>query len=294
MIDSLIIRNQTTGQYVTIDTANSDFVLGDVDLGTVQGTHNSYKFYDQIGAYIESTFLEQRSISIQGWVVGNTYDLLRQNKKILNALINPKETLQVVVFDAYMLEFKPDYSISYSKPYQDNNEVLCRFLIQGTCADPLFRSVLPTNLPVSTTTPKFHFPLIVPASEGILMGVKQFSPVVSVINRGEMASGVKIQLSCTSAVTNPRILLVNTGEYIKINKVLGVSETITISTLDGEKYIKGQIAGGDEQNYFQYRDWGSSWFKLRPGSNTIQYEADDNVQGLEINFTFQNRFLEVE
>ena len=293
MVDSIILLNKTTSVSVTIDTDNSVFVLGDTDLGTIKGTHNSYKYYDQVGAYIESTFLEQRSISISGWVIGETYEQLRLNKKILNSLVNPKDYIQLIVYDAYALDFKPDFTIQYSIPYADNNEVLCKFLIQGTCPDPMFKSFSPISSQISAVSPQFHFPLIIPQSDGVIMGIKEYSPIVVISNPGEVDTGIVIELTCTSSVTNPKLRNVDTGEYIKINKVISSGEKIIISTLDGSKYIHG-ISEGVESNYFQYRDWGSSWLKLKPGSNNIQYEAEENAQALEIVVSFQARYLEVQ
>lgn len=293
MIDSVTIVNTNTKSSVVIDTLDSLYVLGDVDLGTIQGTHNSYKYYDQVGAYIESTFLEQRSVSISGWVVGDTYEQIRLSKKVLNSLINPKELLQLIVYDAYVLEFKPDFTIQYAVPYSENNEVLCKFLIQGTCPDPMFKSYNPVSSQISAVSPQFHFPLAIPQDSGVIMGIKEYSPIVTLSNPGEVDTGIIIEMTCTSSVTNPKILNVDTGEYIKLNKVVSSNEKIVISTIDGEKYVHG-IVGGSESNYFQYRDWGSSWLRLQPGINNIQYEADENAQALEIVISFQARYLEVQ
>ena len=66
MIESVQLTNKTTLQSIVIDQYESNFVLDEIDLGVVNGTHHSYKYLNQIGAYIDSTTLEPRVISITG------------------------------------------------------------------------------------------------------------------------------------------------------------------------------------------------------------------------------------
>lgn len=293
MIESVILKNLTTLQSVLLDKDDSEFVLEEADLGTIEGTHHSYKYVNQVGVYINSTTLEQRTISLSGWVVGDTYAELKANKDILNRMINPVQTIELTVFDKYTLFFKPDYSIKYSVSYQENNEVLCKFLIQGTCADPLFSVKARESALIASTIPKFHFPLIITKSEGIIFGLREPSLLATLQNNGDVDTGMVITFSCTSAVTNPSILNVNTREQIKINKVLAVGEQIVVSTGSGEKYIHG-IVGGEELNYFQYLDFDSVWMQLHTGENLLKYDADANSGGLEVSISFLPKYLEVQ
>lgn len=293
MVESVILKNLTTLQSVLLDKDDSEFVLEEADLGTIEGTHHSYKYVNQVGVYINSTTLEQRTISLSGWVVGDTYAELKANKEILNRLVNPVQTIELTVFEKYTLSFKPDYSIKYSVSYQENNEVLCKFLIQGTCADPLFSVKARESVLVASTIPKFHFPLIIPQNEGIIFGLREPSLLATLQNNGDVDTGMVITFSCTSAVTNPSILNVNTREQIKINKVLAVGEQIVISTGSGEKYIHG-IIGGKELNYFQYLDFDSVWMQLHTGENLLKYDADANSGGLEVSISFLPKYLEVQ
>nr|DAE38805.1 MAG TPA: tail protein [Caudoviricetes sp.] len=293
MIDSLILTNVNTSQSVLIDTLDSEFVLGDVDFGTVGGTHHSYKYINQVGVYIDNTTLEQRTISINGWVVGDTYDLLIKNKAVLNQLINPLHKIELTIKDKYKLGFKPDFSIQYSVSYEENNEVLCKFLIQGTCADPMFTTKNRQSTLIASTIPKFKFPLIIPKSVGILMGLREPSLLATLTNRGDIDTGLLITFSCTSTVINPSLLNVNTREFIKINETLSVGEKIVISTESGEKYVKCITSSG-ESNYFKYMDFDSTWLQLHTGDNVLKYDADDNPSGLEVLVSFSPKYLEVQ
>lgn len=292
MIESLLLTNTVTLQSILFDRDDSDFVLDEVDLGVVNGTHHSYKYVNQIGIYINSTTLEQRTISIKGYVIGDDYGLLEENKNTLNRFINPLQAVDITVLDKYKLTFKPDYSIKYSAPYKDNNEVLCKFLIQGTCPDPLF-TTLGEQSAVIGTVKKFHFPLIIPKNVGILMGLRTSSLFLNLNNTGDVATGMIIEFTCTSNVKNPKLINVDTQEFIQIDKTIVPGEKIVVSTISGEKYIRG-ILNGVESNYFAYLNYESTWMQLSTGLNTLKYDADDNVPGLEMSVSFLPRLLEVQ
>lgn len=293
MIESLVLTNTVTLQSVLLDKDNSDLVLDEADLGTVEGTHHSYKYVNQVGVYIDSTTLEQRTVAISGWVIGDTYDELRENKKVLNRLVNPLHPIDAVVQEKYKLTFKPDYSVKYSVSYEENNEILCKFLIQGTCADPMFTTKDKQSALVASTIPKFRFPLIIPKNAGILMGLREPSLLATLNNGGDIDTGLLVTFSCTSTVTNPSLLNVDTREFIKVNKTMSAGEQIVISTGSGEKYIKG-IVNGVEYNYFKYMDFDSTWLQLHVGENTLKYDADSNVAGLEVLISFLPKYLEVQ
>lgn len=292
MIESLLLTNTVTLQSILFDRDDSDFVLDEVDLGVVNGTHHSYKYVNQIGIYINSTTLEQRTVSIKGYVIGDDYGLLEENKNTLNRFINPLQAVDITVLDKYKLTFKPDYSIKYSAPYKDNNEVLCKFLIQGTCPDPLFMT-LGEQSAVIGTVKKFHFPLIIPKNVGILMGLRTSSLFLNLNNTGDVATGMIIEFTCTSNVKNPKLINVDTQEFIQIDKTIVPGEKIVVSTISGEKYIRGTL-NGVESNYFAYLNYESTWMQLSTGLNTLKYDADDNVPGLEMSVSFLPRLLEVQ
>ena len=226
-------------------------------------------------------------------MIGDTYDELKSNKEVLNRLVNPLHTIDAIVQEKYKLTFKPDYSVKYSVSYEENNEVLCKFLIQGTCADPMFTTKDKQSALIASIIPKFRFPLVIPQGTGILMGLREPSLLATLNNGGDIDTGMLITFSCTSTVTNPSLLNVDTREFIKINKTISAGEQISISTVTGEKYIKG-IIKDEEFNYFKYMDFDSTWLQLHIGENVLKYDADENVDGLEVLISFMPKYLEVQ
>lgn len=293
MIESITLKNLVTNQSILIDKTTSDWVLGEIDLGTVEGNHHSYKYVNQVGVYIDSTSLEERAVSIPGWVIGEDLADMKDNMTVLNRLVNPQHELELTLFDQYVLRFKPDYSIKYATPYEENNEVLCQFLIQGTCADPMFSTKNGILTQIALVLPKFHFPLIIPKDNGIILGLRQPNLLATIVNDGDIDTGMVIEFSCNTTVVNPSLLHVETQEFIKINKTITPGETLTVSTVSGNKYVKG-YHDGQTENYFKYWDWDSTWLQMYRGVNVLKYDADSGVEGLAVSVSFTPKLLEVQ
>lgn len=293
MIESITLKNLVTNQSILIDKTTSDWVLGEIDLGTVEGSHHSYKYVNQVGVYIDSTSLEERAVSIPGWVIGENFADMKDNMTVLNRLVNPQHELELTLFDQYVLRFKPDYSIKYATPYEENNEVLCQFLIQGTCADPMFSTKRGILTQIASILPKFHFPLIIPQGKGIILGLRQPDLLATIVNDGDIDTGMVIEFSCNTTVVNPSLLHVGTQEFVKINKTITPGETITVSTVSGNKYVRG-YHDGQTENYFKYWDWDSTWLQMYRGVNVLKYDADEGVDGLAASVTFTPKLLEVQ
>lgn len=292
MTDSIRLVNTATKHELLIDTRTSLFMLENVDWGVVESAHQSYKYIDQIGVYVTGTTLETRSITIIGWVAGEIYPELQARKRTLNSLINPKQPIDVYV-DEYKLRFYPDSSIRYSASYKENNEVVCKFMISGLCADPLFTSKSEYRVDGASTLPRFRFPLIIPQPKGIIMGLRQPSLIIAIDNEGAVPTGMRIEFQASGTVLNPKLINANTQEFFSVNKTMVSGEKITVNTNDGSKKIIGEL-NNQKFNYYQYRDLDSTWLKLELGTNLFRYDADSNVDALEVYIYFNNRYLEVQ
>lgn len=293
MIDSIQLVNRVTKQAQVVDQDQSKFVLTQLDLGSVTANHNTSNYYDQIGVTLDSTSIEARMISITGWVIGSDREELGKNKAALNRLINPLQDLDIIVYDTYVLTCRPDYSIRYGKTVKENNDYMCKFLIQGTCGSPLFTTVNEEVVTLSLIKNKPLFPLTIPGLSGIILGEKTANSSVSIYNPGDFPAGLVITIQAAGEVANPVITLVNTQESIKLNKTLVSGEEVIISTVSGSKKIRG-ILNSVESNYIQYLSYPSTWIQLEPGENSVQYSADSGAADMQVLISFYPTYMEVE
>lgn len=297
MVEGIKLQNVETRAVLTLDMVSTPgFILNSVDWGAVESTHHSFKYVNQIGVYVTSTGLETRSVTIQGWVIAENESMMTIRKTTLNRFFNPQQAVDLFYKD-YVLRFLPNTSIRYSTVIAENNEVICKFKVEGYCPDPLFSEQVESKVAAANTQAMFHFPLIISETPnppgGIIFGLRQPSLIVTVTNNGAVDVGMKIVFRASGTLTNPSLIEVNTQKFFKVNKMMVAGEEITIDTIIGEKKIEGYL-NGITSNYFKYRDLDSEWLQLKVGDNLFRYDADQNVGNLEVYIYYNNKYLEVQ
>lgn len=297
MVEGIKLQNVETRAVLTLDMVSTpDFILNSVDWGAVESTHHSFKYVNQIGVYVTGTSLETRSVTIQGWVIAENESMMTIRKTTLNRFFNPQQAVDLFYKD-YVLRFLPNTSIRYSTVIAENNEVICKFKVEGYCPDPLFSEQVESKVAAASTQAMFHFPLIISEVPnppgGIIFGLRQPSLIVTVTNNGAVDVGMKIVFRASGTLTNPSLIEVNTQKFFKVNKTMVAGEEITIDTIIGEKKIEGYL-NGITSNYFKYRDLDSEWLQLKVGDNLFRYDADQNVGNLEVYIYYNNKYLEVQ
>lgn len=297
MVEAIRLLNTTTRDSIDIDRDTTpDYVLESVDWGTIEGTHHSYKFVNQVGDSLENVTLGTRDVEIIGWVIGETVEDMNYRKKRLNMFVNPQQTLELY-YNSYILSFNPESSIKYGKTTKESNEFMTKFKIEGVAHDPLFEDENPAMIEAVTTRGLFHFPLIINTTDQdppqIVFGMREPSAFINIPNEGQVKIGVKIVFIARGHLVNPSITNVNTFQYFKINKTMEAGEKIEIDTNIGHKRIVG-IYNNIKSNYYKYRDINSSWMQLDIGDNVFTYDADSNKENLDVYLYYNNKYLEVE
>ncbi len=292
MIESLVLKNTVLDTTININKTTGEYWLNEVDFGQAEGDIHSFKFIDQIGQTVYNITFGSRQITITGWVAAWHYEQVQAMKKVLNEFVNPLHLLEVYA-NGKKIQFYPRTSIRYSPSYKQNNEVLSNFLITGYCPYPLFTDENEHEVLVSYTEKLFHFPLIIPADEGIMMGIRQPTLIAQVENTGNVPIGYIIEFRAYGDVINPSLTDIGSQQYIKLNKKIVSGEIVTIDTREGYRHITGNL-NGIESNYFKYRDYKSNWLSLARGMNYLRYNADGGVTALEVAIRFEPGFLEID
>lgn len=297
MVERIVLKKVKNSEELILDMVSTpDFVLKSVDWGTIKGTHHTYKYVNQVGVTISGTSLETRPVSIEGWVVALNPTHMDTLKKKLNSFVNPQDAIDLY-YDEYMIRFIPDETVKYAIDSSENNDAFCKFIITGTCPNPLFTNTNESSLIFATTVPMFHFPLVISESspeKGVIFGSRTDSLIANVFNSGSVTSGMRIVFKANGTVVNPKLINVNTQQQFILNKTLIAEEEVEVNTNIGEKSIKGKIGNSSYSNYYMYKDIDSSWLQLDVGDNLFRYDADDGLENLEIFVYFHNRFLEVQ
>ncbi|GAA0774614.1 hypothetical protein GCM10008908_24760 [Clostridium subterminale] len=127
---------------------------------------------------------------------------------------------------------------------------------------------------------------------GIIMGLREPSLIVNALNTGNVESGMIIEFKALGTLANPSILNVETQEFFKVNKSMVAGETITVNTNVGAKKVIDNL-NGVETNILNLIDLDSTFLQLNVGDNLLRYDADTNLNNLEINIYYNPFYLGV-
>lgn len=295
MIDEITITSLSGRGSVTMATRDyRGYWLGEVDWGTVEGQHNTYGYYNQVGENIVSTTLNTRPIAITGWVI-EYEDSMQERCDFLNTFISPVDDYELSYGDR-KIQFRPDISIKYSRPYVENNQLLRKFLIQGTAPYPLFTSVENTVSEFESIQNAFRFPTNLGMASPLIFGIVAKAYQKEIVNSGGYETGLIATVTFSGEVTNPRVRNQTTGGFIGVSYTFKAADTLEICTMPGNKYMKLIDFSGAETNLLKKRTYGTTWIQLQPGSNIIALDCDnaDELAEMSLEIQFTPLFMEVE
>lgn len=296
MIDEITINSLSGRGSVNMKTRDyAGYWLGPVDWGQVQGQHHTYKYYNQVGSSIVGTSVQERHLSIPGWVVDAGGGTLQERCDFLNTFISPVEDYELW-YKGKKIQFRPDISVAYSPEYMKNNEKVRRFLIQATCPFPLFTDLEDLEVFFEQSTKLFKFPTDFGRKTPIIFATSDKSYNVNINNKGGFASGVIVRIRFTGVVANPRVHNLTTGKLDGVNRTFERGEQLEISTVSGSKHMYMWTTDGEQIDLIKYRDIRTSWIQLRPGDNRIAVDCDDLDQrnNMDVTLYYTPLYLEVE
>lgn len=281
------VKNINTQQIFEFN--NKTAILSEKDLGTGKVAMNTYKGMEQQGVYITSSSLESRDITLTGYLKGeNAAELKRK----LDKIINPLEMVEVIINDKYKIEGKPTNTLKVATDSNDNNSRLIKFFVNIFCPNPSFTDYAESKAMIAKWIPVFHFPLIIPKGEGIQMGHREPSLIANVKNYGELEIGMRIVFKAKSTMSNPSLFNINTREFFKVYENMKAGDQIIVNTNYAQKSVI-LIRDGVTTNIFNKMDLDSTFLRLRQGDNLFRYDADTNLDNLEVDIYYNNQYLGV-
>lgn len=296
MIERIEITSLSGRGSVSMETRDyHGYWLGPVDWGSVEGQHQTYSYYNQIGESIVSTTALPRALSITGWVIDAGLGTLQSRCDFLNKFFSPTEDYSLE-YKGKKINFRPDSSIHYSPIRQENNAIVRKFLIQATCPYPLFTDNEDTEVTFDSTGKMFRFPTDWGQSEPIVFAVIGEAYNKEINNTGSFQTGIVAKIRFAGDVINPRLKNLTTDKFIGVNRTFQKGERLEISTVLGNKYMTLYTEDGQARNIIKNRDFRTTWIQLEPGGNILAIDCDDLSQrgNMEITVSFTPLYLEVQ
>lgn len=271
----LSVKNDK-GEVLNLSTSNDYKVYKITGLNPPKATINTSVNSTTDGSNINSVRLENRNIviymTIEGDVEANRINLYKYFpvKKTVTVFfkndtrsVNIEGTVEIIECDLF-----------------SNKQVAQISLI---CPKPYFKAVDYLVTAFGDISSMFQFPFSI-SEIGIEFSVITTNQRRSIVNAGDIETGVIIELFAIGSVVNPVLYDVFTTEKMKLNFTMLASDKIIINTNVGEKSIT-LVRDGVSYNAMGYMSPDSKWFVLSSGDNVYTYDADSGTSNLQITFT---------
>jgi hypothetical protein len=285
--EKFIFENER-GQQIEF-SVYSPFFINNID--GISGLKNiiyQNKGMGQDGSTYMGSTLGNRNIVIQGAITENK----EQNRIKLLSIINPKLKAKLIYTDGNIKKYVECVVETAPTITKENKP---KFQMSLICPNPYWRDTTESKKQIALWKGDFHFPLIIPQDKGIIIGHREPSLIVNIENNGQVKTGMIIEFFARGTLKNPSLFNVNTREFIKVNKEMVAGEKITINTNYGKKKIIQDVDGikTDILNYLDIIGGGDTFLQLDIGDNLFRYDADENLNNLEVSIYYNNNYLGV-
>jgi hypothetical protein len=265
---------------------NRPYFLAKLDgTGSLRNIVNTFKAPSQDGAFLISSALDMRNITLEGAIIADSVDEAYALRQRLLRLFSPKlqGTLQYRDRRIACVAESVKFSVS-------TRQRMPNFFISLLCPSPFFEAMHTIREELAMWAPLFHFPLEIPS--GIELGARQPSQIINMINVGEVPCGCEIVFGALGTVVNPELLNMDTGEYVRVNKTMQSGEELHVFTHFAGKRVVS-ILGGVATNAFSLLDVHSTFLQLQVGANLLRYNADEGLALLEASVYYSPLYLGV-
>lgn len=277
---------------VSINFDNKTYTKSKLDLGSIDANLSTYVGAGQAGQTITARNYGTRDVVIEGYVLAENEDEMRNRKSTLQKVIVPTTDFYLVVDNRYRLRITATSTLQYETDWYLNCELLTKFTIEGTCSNPFFETTQEQQASITGWIKDFHFPYCNPVGQKFTFGHRSTSRIVDVRNESEVETGIVISFKAVAGtIVNPSLMNVNTGETLTVNATLQSGETCEVNTGYGTKSCRNVTL---DENWLQNVSLDSTWLQMPVGISSFRYDFDESSTGtLECDVYYTPQLIEV-
>ena len=266
---------------------NRPYFLSKLDgTGNIRQTVNTFKAPNQDGAFYISSTLDMRNIILEGTIVADNPDDAYAKRQHFLQVFSPKLNGTLVYRNKQISCVVEEAGFTVSTRQRIPN-----FFVSLLCPSPFFETLEEVREELASWIPLLEFELEIPMT-GMEFGMRQPSQIITVDNIGDVSCGCEIVFRALGTVTNPELLNIDTGEYVRLLTTMSAGDELRVYTQFASKRVVS-ISGSVITNAFSLLDTSSVFFQLAAGLNTLRYDASVNMELLEVSIYFRPQFLGV-
>jgi hypothetical protein len=274
------------GKSITLKQGRPYFLTKIDGIGDIRQTVNTFKAPDQDGAFYISSTLDMRNITLEGTVIADTPDEAYAQRHRFLQIFSPKVSGTLLYRERQIACVVEEAGFTIS-----TRQRIPSFFVSLLCPSPFFETQDEVREELASWIPLFEFELELPES-GMEFGMRQPSQIIAVDNIGDVSCGCEIVFRALGTVTNPELLNMDTGEYIRLLTTMSTGDELRVYTHFAGKRVVS-VNGTTVTNAFSLLDTGSAFFQLAAGVNTLRYDASVNMDLLEVSIYYRPQFLGV-
>ena len=274
MVGDIKLQN-STGTIISLGTRENDYVLESVNWDVAKvSTDTIYYFPTEDSERVLNHGWQPRSVSIVGWVIGKDEADIEGKCRNLESFVRLQDAVKIL-YNGYHLTFYPIKKVKFANTERENNEVLCKFQIEGICIDPIWcdgmeidsSSVMPSQ---RHTLPKFNFPLILNRNiPSAIFGDRHWRTSRLIHhNNGMGPRSIVLRLQTTDIIRHLTIELKHESgiQWFTLLREYRENTEIVIDTWEGFHSV---LVNGT--NRTENVAPGSQWLQLQPGTNILTF-----------------------
>ena len=238
----------------------------------------------EIGETLQHQSVSPKTLTIRGTLMGDCAGKRDQ----MNHVLAPLAKGRLIYNDTRSMEVYVKTSPDIER-YSGN----ARFSVSFYAPFPYWAEKDKVNQVLVGYEPQFMFPWNISDPEPFYLSKAAQVGYVTVVNEGEAPVGWTISFLALSAVKNPFVQSIDTGETVKVLKTMAENETLTISTEGEELTVTLTAADGTETDGFEFLDIDSVPFRLSLGENHIKTDAEEGGSGLRASISFRPAYAGV-
>lgn len=210
-----------------------------------------------------------------------------KNRIQVYKVLKSKQYVKIIYNGKYRKVYLEGYVTGMPITYFDMKQIVtCSIL----CPYPYWKEAQEIASELSNVVKAFHFPFSSTAEPQLVFGYYSTDLGLTVVNEGDVACGMMIDLYANDTVVNPKIYNYITGEFIGLNITMYVGDLITIDTNAGHKTVT-LLRNGEVINVFNVVLPNSTWLQLAAGNNTFVYEVETGLaSSLLVTFRHYNLY----
>lgn len=301
MIEEITIENQTLNQSILLTKSSSTFLLADdkaIDWGEIPATISTLSSVGQRGTKTNYVSISSgRTVSIVGWVIEDDFGSISEKKTVLNTFCDILSKIRIIV-GRYKLEGIFKQAIKYSTENRENNEIICKFMLQIFCENPFFTLVdSEETSSFKIYRNDFVFPLVWYQNSPIIFGLRQGLSNFILKNSGTISTGFEAYFYIGENITSLTISNATTGGAFRLKSgvILESGDVLHINTTIGKRTIQVGSSVTELVNAFEIFDIDSDFLQIIPGENTIAISViSGDVQSLSAEFFVEPLFYAIE